>query len=54
MNEFPPPPYKVELLQAAQAEIRRCLKEAQRLGILADYAATIRRIYDHLTTAPHT
>ncbi len=54
MKAFPPPPYKVELLQPAQAEVRRCLREAQRLGILEDYVATIRRIYDHLTTAPHT
>ncbi len=54
MNDFPPPPYKVELLQAAQAEIRRCLTKAQRLGVLGDYVATIRRIYDHLATAPHT
>ena len=54
MTSFPRPPYKVELLQAAEAEVRRCLGEAQRLGMGRDYVATMRRIYDRLTTAPHT
>ncbi|HVS36514.1 MAG TPA: hypothetical protein VMS17_13200 [Gemmataceae bacterium] len=54
MTDFPQPPYKVELLQGAQAEVRRCLTEAQRLDILGDYVAAIRRIYDYLTTIPHT
>ncbi len=54
MTSFPPPPYKVELLQAAEAEVRRRLGEARRLGMARDYLATMRRIYENLTTAPHT
>ncbi len=54
MNNPPPPPYKVELLQPAQAEITRCLQEAQRLGIAREYVATMQGIHEKLTTIPHT
>ena len=54
MTSFPPPPYKVELLQTAQADVLRGLTAAQRLGVGPNYAATMRRIYERLTTIPHT
>src|SRR3954454_20050261 len=53
MSSPPSPPYKVELLQRAREEVTRCLREAQRLGIAQEYAATIRQIYEKLTTIPH-
>jgi hypothetical protein len=53
MTNPPLPPYKVEVLQPAQAEIRRCLEKARRLGVGQGYLATIRRIHEVLTTAPH-
>jgi hypothetical protein len=53
MKSPPPPPYKVELLPLAQAELTRCSREAQRLGIAREYLATIQRIYEKLTTIPH-
>ncbi len=49
----PPPPYKVELLKSVQAEIMRCLREAQRLGIAPEFIATIERIFERLSSAPH-
>jgi hypothetical protein len=54
MKSPPPPPYKVELTQSAQAEVARCLQEAQRLGIAREFVATVREIYEKLTTIPHT
>jgi hypothetical protein len=54
MESIPPPPYKVELLQSARAEIVRCSKEAQRRGIIHEYLGTLRWIYDKLTNAPHS
>lgn len=54
MKNLPPLPYKVELLQPAQADVRRCLEEAQRLGVAPDYVATIWRIYEKLAAIPLT
>ncbi len=54
MTGPPPPPYKVELLQPARAEVRRCVREAQRLGLVPDYVAAMRRICEKLATTPHT
>ena len=53
MKNPPPPPYKVELLQPAQAEITRCLQEAQQRGTAHEFVATLRQIYEKLTTIPH-
>ena len=54
MTEHPAPPYKVETLPGAEAEIRRCLMKARGLGIVGDYVETIRQIRDILTKRPHT
>jgi hypothetical protein len=41
------------LLQPSQAEVTRCSRDAQRLGIAREYFATIERIYTKLTTSAH-
>ena len=54
MNNPPAPHYKVEFLQPARADIKRCLRGARRLGITQEFIATIRSVHGNLATAPHT
>jgi hypothetical protein len=53
MNSPPAPPYKVEFLQPVRAEIKRCLRDAQRIGIAREVIATIRAVHRKLVATPH-
>lgn len=54
MSTDPAHPYWVSFLQSARERVDRCAQAASRLGIAAEYAATLRLIVDRLSTAPLT
>jgi hypothetical protein len=52
MSTDPGRPYRVELLHTARARIKQCGEQAIRLGIVREYAATLRTIIENLSLAP--